>query len=258
MSPASMPPGRAARRESVSEAEWNARVDLAAAYRLVHIHGWSNLIYNHVTLRVPGEPDRFLVKSHHLLFDEVCASNLLKLRVDGSLEPGQDEVNTAGFTIHTAILAARPDIHCTVHVHTEAGMAMSAHGKGLLPLNQGAMRFHNRLSYHDYEGISESLDERERIARDLGPVNKAMIMRNHGLLTAGPTVVEALTSMLYLVTSCRTQLMLEATGAPLVIPPPGVCERAARQWEKVMARAPIDEWPAYLRIADRADRSYRQ
>lgn len=245
-------------RASVDEAEWNARIELAAAYRLIDIHGWTNLIYNHVTLRVPGEPGHFLVKPHQLLFNEVCASNLLKLRLDGRLEPGQEDVNTAGFTIHTAILDARPDLHCTAHVHTEAGMAMSAHGKGLLPLNQGAMRFYNRLSYHDYEGISESLSERERISLDLGPRNKAMIMRNHGLLTAGPTVAEALTSMLYLVTSCRTQLMLEATGAPLVIPSPEICERAALQWEKVMERAPRDEWPAWLRIADRVDASFRQ
>lgn len=244
-------------RESVSEAEWQARVDLAAAHRLVDIYGWSNLIYNHVTLRVPDQPEYFLVKPHKLMFDEVRASNLLKLRLDGKMLTEDENVNTAGFTIHTAILNARPDLNCTAHVHTAAGMAMSAHAKGLLPLNQGSMRFYNRISYHDYEGLSKDLDERERLARDLGPKNKVMIMRNHGLLTAGSSVVEALTSMLYLVTSCKTQLMLEAAGAPLLIPSPEVCERAALQWESISDFGPRDEWPAYLRIADRVDPSYR-
>ncbi len=244
--------------EGMSAAEWQARVDLAAAHRLVAHYGWTNLIYNHVALRVPDQPEYFLVKRHNLLFEEVCASNLLKLRIDGTRAPGETEnVNTAGFTIHTAILQARPDLNCTMHVHTEVGMAMSAHGKGLLPLNQGAMRFYNRISYHDYEGISRDVDERERIAASLGPKNKALILRNHGLLTAGATVVEALTNMLYLVTSCRTQLMLEATGAPLVIPPPDVCEHAALQWEQLAELGPRDEWPAYLRIAERLDPSFR-
>lgn len=244
-------------QESVSEAEWNARVDLAAAHRLVDIYGWSNLIYNHITTRVPDQPEYFLVKAHNILFTEVCASNLLKLRLDGKMSTESENVNTAGFTIHTAVLNARPELNCTAHVHTEAGMAMSAHGKGLLPLNQGAMRFYNRISYHDYEGLSKDLNERERIARDLGPQNKAMIMRNHGLLTAGESVVEALTLMLYLITSCKTQLMLEATGAPLVIPGAAICEHAAQQWEKIAEFGPRDEWPAYLRMADRVDPSYR-
>lgn len=248
--------GRAS-RGSVGEAEWAARVDLAAAHRLVDLYGWSNLIYNHVTLRVPGEPEWFLVKPHQLMFHEVRASNLLKLRLDGSPSAESENVNAAGFTIHTAILLARPDLNCTMHVHTEAGMAMSAHGKGLLPLNQGAMRFYNRLSYHDYEGLSRDVEERERIAQDLGPVNKAMIMRNHGLLTAGTTVVEALTQMLYLITSCKTQLMLEASGAPLIVPSPETCEHAARQWEQIADFGLRDEWPAYLRLADRADPSFR-
>lgn len=244
-------------QESVSAAEWQARVDLAAAHRLIDLYGWTNLIYNHATLRVPDQPDHFLVKPHNLMFNEVKASNLLKLRLDGRMTTEAENVNTAGFTIHTAILNARSDLHCTMHVHTEVGMAMSAHGNGLLPLNQGAMRFYNRLSYHAYEGMSKDFDERERIARDLGPKNKAMIMHNHGLITAGISVVDALTSMLYLVTSCRTQLLLEAAGTPLRIPPPEVCEHAARQWEAIAEFGPRDEWPAYLRMADRADASYR-
>ena len=244
-------------RESVSAAEWQARVDLAAAHRIVDIYGWTNLIYNHATRRVPDQPDYFLVKPHNLLFNEVKASNLLKVRIDGKLITESENVNTAGFTIHTAVLQARPDLNSTLHVHTEVGMAMSAHGGGLLPINQGAMRFYNRLSYHAYEGMSKDLDERESIARDLGPCNKAMVMHNHGLLTAGATVVEALTSMLYLITSCRTQILLESTNAPIRIPSPEICEHAARQWEAIAIFGERDEWPAYLRVADRADPSYR-
>ncbi|WP_084651844.1 class II aldolase/adducin family protein [Ottowia thiooxydans] len=245
------------RREDVDSAEWQARVDLAAAHRIIDIYGWTNLIYNHATLRVPGQPDFFLVKPHNLLFNEVKASNLLKLRIDGKMTTEAENVNTAGFTIHTAVLQARSDLNSTVHVHTEVGMAMSAHDKGLLPINQGAMRFYNRLSYHAYEGMSKDLDERESIASDLGPSNKAMIMYNHGLLTGGSTMVEALTSMLYLITSCRTQLLLEATGSPIRIPSPEICEHAALQWEAIANFGTRDEWPAYLRMADRVDTSYR-
>ncbi|CAG9263115.1 class II aldolase/adducin family protein [Paraburkholderia caribensis] len=241
-----------------SEAEWNARVDLAATYRLVAHYGWANLIYNHIALRVPGEPDAFLLKRHSVMFDEVTASNLIKISLSGKpLDEEGDDVNAAGFTIHTAILAARRDINCTVHIHSEAGMAMSAHGGGLLSITQAAMRFHNRLSYHDYEGISTDLSESERLQRDLGTHNKAMILRNHGLLTCGATASEALSLMRYLVISCETQLRLEATGAPIVNPPEDVCERTAKQWERHVEHAGLEDWPAYLRVADRIDPGFR-
>ncbi|WP_454830331.1 class II aldolase/adducin family protein [Paraburkholderia xenovorans] len=243
---------------NIGEAEWNARVDLAATYRLVAHYGWSNLIYNHIALRVPGESDAFLLKRHSVMFDEVTASNLIKVSLSGKpLEEEGDDVNAAGFTIHTAILAARPDINCTLHIHSEAGMAMSAHAKGVLPLTQGAMRFYNRLSYHDYEGISTDLSESERLQRDLGSRNKAMILRNHGLLTCGATVSEALSLMRYLVMSCETQLMLEATGAPITVPSEEICEHTAKQWEHHVGHGGLEDWPAYLRIADRLDPGFR-
>jgi ribulose-5-phosphate 4-epimerase/fuculose-1-phosphate aldolase len=246
-----------ASQSECSQAEWQARVDLAATYRLCVHYGWENLIYNHIALRVPDEPSSFLFKQHRLMFDEVTASNLVKIPLDGDQITEEAGVNAAGFTIHTAILKARPDLNCTLHVHPKAGMAMSAHKGGLLSMTQGAMRFHNRLSYHDYEGISTDLSEGDRLASDLGPRNKAMILRNHGLLTAGTTAGEALTLMKYLIGACETQLMLEATGAEIIIPPEEVCEHAAQQWERHEAKGGQDEWPAYLRIADLIDGSYK-
>jgi ribulose-5-phosphate 4-epimerase/fuculose-1-phosphate aldolase len=243
--------------KSCSDAEWQARVDLAASYRLCVHYGWDNLIYNHIALRVPGEPGSFLFKRHKLMFDEVCASNLVKIGLNGRPLDEGDDVNAAGFTIHTAILKARSDLNCTLHVHGKAGMAMSAHGDGLLSMTQGAMRFHNRLSYHDYEGIATDLDESARLARDLGSTHKAMILRNHGLLTCGETASHALTLMRYLMGACETQLMLQATGCEIIIPPDDVCEHAAQQWEHHDAHGGKDDWPAYLRIANRLDPSYQ-
>lgn len=245
-----------ARSAQMSDGEQRARLELAATYRLAAHYGWGNLIFNHIAMRVPGEP-YFLVKPNNVTFSEVRASQLAKLRLDGARMDESPKINPAAFTIHTAVLNARPEINCTIHVHTAAGMAMSAHRRGLLPLNQGAMRFYNRLSYHDHEGISDDLNEAERIARDLGPQNKALILRNHGLLTAGDTACEALDLMRGLVLSCETQLMLEASGVEIVIPPPEVCERTARQIEQYQKSVETDEWPAYLRLIDAIDVSYR-
>jgi len=242
----------------MSNEEWQTRVDLAAAHRLVAIFGWTNLIYNHVTARVPGEPDHFLLKPHHLLFEEVTASSLVKLDLDGNFVDQGDErsLNVSGFNIHTAVFKARPEINCAVHVHTVAGMAMSARKSGLLPLTQGAMRFYNRLAFHDYEGMSSNENERERIARDLGKM-KAMILRNHGLLTCGASIREGLILMKYLVTSCETQFMLEASGAEILTPDPETCEKAAQQWERHDGIGGEAEWPAMLRMVDRIDQSYK-
>jgi ribulose-5-phosphate 4-epimerase/fuculose-1-phosphate aldolase len=243
-------------RGTIGEAEWDARVDLAAAYRLGAIFGWSNFIYNHVTLRVPGEPQHFLIKVNDLTFEEVTASSLVKIDLDGKPVGEDQNVNVAGFNIHTAILRARPEINCVYHVHTDAGTALSAHKGGLLPMSQTSMQFYNRLAYHDYEGLSDDADERDRIARDLGN-KKAMVLRNHGLLTCGTSASEAVVLMRWLVISCETQLRLEATGAEIILPSPEVCEHTARQWETF---GPIEgpaEWRALLRMADRHDPSFR-
>lgn len=243
-------------RSKMSKAEWTARVDLAAAYRIGAIFGWSNLIYNHVTLRVPGEPNHFLVKVNDLMFEEVTASSLAKLDLDGKPVGEDQNVNVTGFNIHTAVLRARPDVNAVYHVHTDAGTAMSAHKKGLLPMSQASMQFYNRLAYHDYEGLSDDEGERERIARAMGG-KKAMIMRNHGLLTCGKSIGRALVLMKYLVTSCETQLRLEATGADIILPPPEMCEHAARQWETFDPINADAEWRALVRLADRHDPSFR-
>ncbi|MSQ71513.1 MAG: class II aldolase/adducin family protein [Betaproteobacteria bacterium] len=238
------------------ESETRARVELAAVYRLCAHFGWENLIYNHAAMRAPGE-DCFLVKPHDLMFSEVCASDLVKLRLDGKAMNESQNINAAGFTIHTAVLNARAEINCTIHVHTEPGLAMGARKSRLAPMYQGAMQFFNRLSYHDYEGIASDLDETTRIARDLGPRNKAMILRNHGLLTCGTSAADALSVMRYLVQACDVQLRLEAAGADMAVPSDEVCEHTARQWERSMKANEKTEWAAQLRILDRLYPSYK-
>ena len=172
-------------RQRVSDEEWQARVDLAAAYRLVAHYGWTHLINNHISLRVPGTQDQFLINPYGLLYEQITASNLVKIDVDGNiLDETPYQVNRAGFVIHSAIHMARKDLHAVLHTHTVAGQAVSALDCGLLPLNQSAMRFYKRIGYHDFEGVANDLDERERIVRDLGE-HKCLILKHHGLLTAG-------------------------------------------------------------------------
>ncbi len=240
----------------MSSQEQQARVELAAAYRLAAHFGWEYLIYNHIAARVPGEP-YFLVKPHDQMFCEVRASQLLKLRLDGRAMTFEDNVNAAGFVIHTAVLNARPDINCTLHVHTIAGMAMSAHKRGLLPITQNAMRFYGRLSYHDFEGYATELEEAQTLANDLGPRNKAMILRNHGLLTCGASASEAVATMLALTLCCETQLMLEASGAELLMPSEEMCEHAAQQSEALRPHSVRQDHDAFMRILERLDTSYR-
>ncbi|HVZ46543.1 MAG TPA: class II aldolase/adducin family protein [Ramlibacter sp.] len=232
-----------------TQRERQSRIELAGAYRLASHYGWEPLIYNHIALRVPGEPC-FLVKPHALRFSEITASSLLKLRLDGKPMTFGENVNTAAFVIHTAILNERPDVNCTLHVHTVPGMAMSAHARGLLPLTQSAMRFYERISYHPFEGFATEVEERQALARDLGPRNKAMILRNHGLLTCGATAYEAVATMRALVQCCETQLMLEASGAEMVLPEPAVCARSAAQFEQILLQTAGHERAAYLRLLD--------
>jgi len=244
-------------RDRVSAEEWDTRVDLAACYRLVALYGWTHLVQNHVSARVPGKAEHFLINPYGMLFREITASSLVKIDLDGKIvDESPYNVNEAGFVIHSAVHAARPDLHCVLHTHTEAGMAISALECGLLPLNQGAFRFHNRVAYHDYEGIALDLDERARIAEDLGG-HKVMILRNHGLLTAGRTIAEAFVLMYHLEKTCRAQLLAMATGAKLLMPPPDVCEHAGAQFERGGRVTGTLDWPALLREADAADPSYR-
>jgi ribulose-5-phosphate 4-epimerase/fuculose-1-phosphate aldolase len=239
-------------------AEWAARVDLAAAYRYAQHTGWNDLIFNHITLRVPGEPDYFLIKPHELLFEEVTASSLLKLDMQGRQEGEEKPINPAATTIHTAVLAARPDLNAVMHVHTQPGIAISALKGGLKFLCQEAMLFYNRISYHDFEGIATDADECARLTRDLGPSNRAVILRNHGLLTCGGNIGEAITSMRILVSVADMQLRLMATGGEILEPSPAVCERTAQQFEKArLKHQHRDEWAAILRKLDNIDPSFR-
>lgn len=238
------------RPNMVPESEWQARIELAVAFRMAVHYGWTNLIYNHIALRVPQEPHHFLFKRHDLLFDEVTASNLVKLDLRGKPVTESDNVNAAGFNIHSAVLRARLDINCTLHTHTIGGMAVAASGHGLLPLSQGSMRFYNRLSSHDYEGLGDDPAECERIANDLGPTNKAMILRNHGLLTCTASVAQSILLMNQLVTACEVQVAVLAMGQP-VIPSAAVCEHTARQWELYDQGGALANFPAYRRIVER-------
>jgi ribulose-5-phosphate 4-epimerase/fuculose-1-phosphate aldolase len=238
----------------MSQDEWQARVDLAAAYRLIAHYGWGDVIYNHSSMRVPGEERKFLIKRHDLLYTEVTASNLVKVGIDDDLDESAG-VNRPGFTLHGGVLSARPDVNCAVHVHTDLGTAISALKSGLRMASQAAVRFYQRVGYHAYEGITEDFDERARINADLGS-NRALIMRNHGLLTVGKTVREGFVLMKYLIEAAHTQLMMQATGDELIEVPPAICAKTAEQYERHDSGRGSADWPAYRRMLDRIDPGY--
>jgi ribulose-5-phosphate 4-epimerase/fuculose-1-phosphate aldolase len=239
----------------ISPEEWQARIDLAAAYRLIAHYGWDDVIYNHSSMRVPGEERKFLIKRHELLYPEVTASNLVKVSMDDDLDESAG-VNRPGFTLHGGVLSARPDVNCAVHVHTQLGMAIAGLKSGLRMVSQQAIRFYNRVGYHPYEGITEDFEERARINAALGS-NRALILHNHGLLTVGKSARESFVLMKYLLEAANIQLRMEATGAALIEIPPHICEKTARQYEKHDSGRGSADWPAYLRLLDQIDPSYR-
>ncbi|HEY8289489.1 MAG TPA: class II aldolase/adducin family protein [Acetobacteraceae bacterium] len=244
-----------AQAASTAEADWQARIDLAAVYRLLALHGWGDVIFNHAAMRCPSNARRFLIKRHELLYTEVTASNLVEVSMDDDLDE-RSGVNRPGFTLHSGVLRGRPDVICSVHVHPEEGVAISGLKHGLRPLSQNAMRFYNRVGYHDYEGLTDSFDERERIVAALGN-NRALVMRHHGITTVGATAREAFSLMKEFVRAARIQLTMEATGQPLLEIPPDVCEHVAAQYEKHDRGRASAEWPAYLRQLDTVDPGYR-
>lgn len=243
-------------RDRVSPAEWQARVDLAAVYRLLAHYGWDDVIYNHSSMRVPGEPRNFLMKRHELLYTEVTASNLVKVCIDEDLDE-KSGVNRPGFTLHGGVLSARADVNCAVHVHTENGVALSGLKSGLRFISQQSLRFYKRLGYHKYEGITEDFDERERINKALGQ-NRALIMQHHGMLTVGQTAREAFVLMKYLLTAAEIQLKMEATGGEVIEIPTEICAKVAEQFEHHDSGRGVSDWPAYLRLLDGIDKSYRE
>jgi ribulose-5-phosphate 4-epimerase/fuculose-1-phosphate aldolase len=245
-------------RSEVSAQEWQARLDLAACYRLVDKYGMTDLIYNHLTARIPGSPDHLLINLYGLLYAEITASSLVKIDVEGNVinkpetEDGVTDygVNKSGYVIHGAIHKARPDVQCVLHTHTRAGIAVSAMACGLLPLSQTSMRFVGHLGYHDYEGPAVELDERERLVRDLGP-HDAMIMRNHGLLTCGATIQQAFNTMYQLELSCRSQVDAMAARAELAMPGENVLAHTAHLYQPGTRRPyGVLEWPAMLRLLE--------
>ena len=224
--------GSAAATPIGTAAERAVREDLAAAYRLVAHYGMDDSIYTHISARVPGGHDQFLINPYGFLFRDITASSLVKIDLDGRiLDDSPYDVNPAGFTIHSAVHAARHDAVCVLHTHTVAGVAVSSTVGGLQPCNQWALQFYDRVVYHDYEGIALDHAERERLIADLGPKAKAMILRNHGLLTLGRTVSETFILMLNLERACRVQMAIQASGQPVNPVSPEVCELTARQYE---------------------------
>jgi ribulose-5-phosphate 4-epimerase/fuculose-1-phosphate aldolase len=237
--------------------ERDVRVQLAACYRLVARFGMDDLVFTHISARVPGTTDHFFINPYGLHFSEITASSLVKIDLDGNLvENSNHDVNQAGFVIHSAVHAARHDVECVLHTHTRAGVAISCLAEGLLPLNQFSLQFFNRIGYHDYEGIALDLDERQRLVADLGD-KRILVLRNHGLLTAGRTIPEAFSLMYYLDQSCRIQLDVMASGGRALRVADATGEKVARQFERNGVPAGQREWPALLRMLDREDASYR-
>jgi ribulose-5-phosphate 4-epimerase/fuculose-1-phosphate aldolase len=242
-------PGGASERET--------RIALAACYRLVAHFGMDDLVYTHISARVPGEPGHFLINPYGLMFHEITASSLVKIDEEGNIvEDVGYPVNRAGFVIHSAVHMARPEVNCVLHTHTRAGIAVSCLADGLMHINQHSAIFYDRIAYHDYEGIALDLDERSRLVRDLGQ-NPAMVLRNHGLLTAGRTVEEAFVLMYYLELCCRTQLDMMASGGKLTRLSDNVLKHTSQQFAEAPSPCGEREWPALLRILDAKDPSYR-
>ncbi|CAB3929307.1 class II aldolase/adducin family protein [Achromobacter insolitus] len=244
---------------TMSPAERDTRVQLAACYRLVSHFGMSDLIYNHITARIPGPEGHLLINPYGMMYDEITASSLVKIDLDGNVlgNQGHYGINAAGYVIHSAVHGARHDVQCVIHTHTRAGMAVSALKCGLLPLTQTAMRF-AKIPYHDYESVAIDLDERERLVADLGQ-SEAMILRNHGLLAAGPSIAQAFNTLYWLEMACKAQVDALAANRELCLPPPEVIEKTWHLYQPT-TRRPFGEleWPAMLRLMDRKDPSYRE
>lgn len=245
-------------RERVSPEEWQARVDLAAMYRLTALFGWDDLVFTHISMRVPGEDHHFLINPYGLLFEEVTASNLVKIDLDGRIVmETPHRINPAGFTIHGAIHAAREDARCVFHTHTPHGVAVAAQADGLLPISQQSLFALATLGYHDYEGVALNEDEKPRLVADLGD-KQILILRNHGLLTVGRTAAEAFLLMYVVESACRIQILAQSGGKPLIAVPEPILRGIRAQAAQVTHGLGADlVWPGLLRKLDRVDGSYR-
>ncbi len=245
-------------QQRVSAEEWQTRVDLAACYRLVADFGWSDLVFTHITARVPGTEDQFLINPYGMMFDEITASTLVKIDLNGNkIEESPFPVNPAGFTIHSAIHAVRHDAQCVLHVHSLNGVAVSAQKNGVLPLSQQSIFILASLAYHGYEGVALNEEEKPRLVADLGNKNYLML-RNHGLLTVGRTIADAFQAMYFFEAACTIQIRAQSGGGELIPIPQQIIDGAIAQ-----ARAATKSlggmlaWPGLLRRLDRKDTSYR-
>ena len=245
-------------RDQVSAEEWQARVDLAAAYRLVALYGWDDLIFTHISSRVPGPEHHFLLNPYGMMFDEVTASSLVKIDLEGrKVVDSPYFINPAGFTIHSAVHAAREDALCVMHLHTDYGIAVSAQKDGLLPLSQQAMFALSSLAYHDYEGLALDEEEKPRLVNDFAD-KKFMILRNHGLLTVGRNAAEAFLGMFLLERACKIQILAQSGGGELSPIPNTILAKVAAQMDAVtVGQGAALTWPGLLRKLDRIDPTYR-
>lgn len=246
-------------REQISEAEWQTRVDLAAAYRLVALFGWDDLVFTHISAHVPGTDDHFLINPFGMLFDEITASSLVKIDLSGNVMLASPyPISPAGFVIHSAIHAVRPDAKCVLHTHTVNGIAVSAQKCGVLPISQPSAFILSSLGYHDYEGVAVRDEEKPRLVRDLGD-NMFLMLRNHGLLTVGSSISDAFVNMYLFETVCRIQVLAQSCGEELISIDPRIIEGAKEQAKKATTgmTAGALNWPGLLRRLDRADASYK-
>src|SRR5215207_3558894 len=245
-------------REVVSEEEWQVRVDLAAAYRLVADYGWDDLVFTHISARVPGPEHHFLINPYGMMFDEITASSLVKVDLNGKIVMDSEySINPAGFTIHSAVHAAREDALCVIHLHTEFGIAVSAQENGLLPISQQSLFVLASLGYHDYEGLALNDEEKPRLVADLGK-KTFLILRNHGLLTVGHTVADAFLSMFLLERACRIQMLAQSGGKELIRIPDSILAQIPAQ-EMVVTKGGPGRlvWPGLLRKLDRLGADYK-
>ncbi len=246
-------------RDQVSKDEWDARVNLAAAYRLVALYGWDDLVFTHISARVPAPEHHFLINPYGWMFEEITASSLVKVDLEGrKVMPSAYDINPAGFTIHSAVHAAREDALCVMHTHTPNGVAVSAQKNGLLPISQQSLGVLSSFAYHDYEGLALNEDEKPRLMRDLGDKNFLML-RNHGLLTAAASIADAFTMMYFFEASCMIQVRAQSGGSELIsIPKPILdgMQMAANRATRGVGPGAL-AWPALLRKLDRLDSSFR-
>ena len=244
-------------KNKFSEDEWHNRINLAACYHLADYFQMSDIIWNHITAKTSKDKDTFLINPFGLRYDEITASNLVEVTLEGKVINSESPINDTGFIIHGAIHRARTDVNCVMHTHSRAGLAVSCFEKGLTPMIQDAAFLFNRVSYHDWEGMSTEKEECEHLSKSLGK-NKVMILRNHGLLTCGANIAEAFMLMYYLERACKTQIDARSTGEKLNIPSNNIMEYAAGQYDDPRFQLGKHEWPALLRLLEKNHSIYKQ